>query len=1409
MKKNKTNFFSKNKKILIFLILLFVSAYAFYYFVTANDNDSNKLTVTNIVVSKVKDGAAPFDNDDDTGNDNNDNNGIVRNFDSIHYTVDLDLVKKNEEDEVNTSDQRTIIVDVLFKGNIEGKIFAGDNAEGYDLETVFNEYKYVEFPEQVEVGSKKIDFTLVNINAANDTKIEPIVIIKESTDETGKVIGDLSESDKASNYDSVSSNFNSNKSTCSNTLENNSTSCETTISGINNYKVNLYHGSITKDKLVTNIPVGVLIGLESRKTASNEDKGIKGLLIPTNVSFDVNAELLNQGSTLSYVENSARYYQSKTNNPNNELNYTIYMDDNNSIELPEVLLDNYQGNGSITATPSNENGKLIHIDINNIKNKITYLDNGLYYLSTNAFEIKSTRSSYDQNANNIGIRLSAVSGTNTLSQITVTDTYSRYVGTYESKISYYDTVEDLSSSKAKTDGLAELNYNEEFYIKSSYQYGVRSGDGLDNLTNYTKIDNDAILLTLYNGLEYQSNTSITNSDYSAPSMNNISFGYGKWTSEYFVIPNNAPAGCPTSLDGLTKEQLMNLYGGPCIEAASNKVKWSENFDGVDNEGNPILTDSEKEYGPIIVRTIYAPASNGEYIYPTSSADLILRAKVKDNHNLVNTTHQIVTNSTAMFTDDSGNSSLYYLSNENGVSNIDAMKNPNNFVKTDYNYTHNSVNTLNTTLCGDTLSCFISGNSILVGGVRVSKPQVKTYYNDIDTTNFYYYPIEWRINASAYRNDNDGNTTFEGAKVNVYLPKYLRRISYGTRDGYKEPVGETDVTIDGIEYVNYEYSFNNTEVADGTIPELSVYTSIYLSTQNNLKPKAYVTADFTVKKRIENSDSTYIEKTYRAISPAENRTTTIENVTIHNNSDITTEGITRPTYFEKNHSYDYEMKVYNNSTSDNAEGFDFNNPVLYYVLPYANDSAYSDLSSKFSATNFKISLSNLPTGYKAYYTSGVSSNIINEEISNSENKGYTWIEWINPSQEISNVTAIKIVKNGTFEKNTYFGGENGITVSVKPVNAKEGDTFYNIFYLMVDKPESLYCNDTNTEEDNVCQTSNRYNKMYYSSSRSLASIYDRQVSGIVFEDYDYSGLFDNNESKLENIPVSIYKLPDSIEYDNNNPSSYVDKGEWVAESTTNINGEYIFRGLSEGKYFVKFVFNNEKYTPTDKDVVVNNSSVDTNVTNSKALALPNKNIAISSVLEFTQDGFVKMTDINLGLKIRKQFVVDINKYITNVTVTSRSGTDSYDYNNATEVTLNVKNPRNTTAKVTYSFVVENTKYFPGYVGIIADKIPDGMTFNPNLKENQDWVLYGNTLYYTGLSGRLLIPNNKYYFSLVLDLDITEGGTYTNIVAVRDLILMGEEISDYDFSSLDLFSEPEEPNNNTETGGEDNPSPDGGE
>lgn len=1389
MKKNnksKSTIFNKYKKIAIFLLLLSISAGTIYYLAFATDSDENKLTIKNVSISKVVDGSEPFDSDDSDGNDSNSSNGIVRNFDNVTYTITYDLVPK-EGQEVNTSDNRNIIVDVLVPKTIEGRIFAGGMGN-YPLENVFDNYNYAEFSFDSNIGEElKVSFDLSDINSTNNNKFTPIIVIKEATDTDSVSINELTEEEKNSSYDSISSRLNK-SSRCTNKIDE-TTTCEVTVSGVEDYFVNIYKGSITKDDLVTNIPVGIMIGLENRKTTSNLDKGIKGLLIPNSISFDIKTNSSSTTNNINFVQNSERTYESKTNNPNNNLKYSIFIDDNNSIELPEILGEDYQGNGSINASSTSDG--LVRLTISNIQNRIFPLTGtSLNYFSTNSFEIISTRTdqTISSGEKDISIDISAVNGENILSSITAVDNYTRFVGRYESEVEIYDSKDDLIDIRnKKPNGAAILNYNEEFYLNTSLQYGRQEGDGLDNLTNYIKIDNEAIELVYNNdGMEYEIISSVDNTtEYKPPMNDGFSLGYGKWDSTYFAIKSGAPEGCPTDINSLTKENLMNLYGGPCIEEISNKIKWAETMD------DAILNDDDKEMGPIIIRTIFNPSMDGEYVYPGTKADIRLKVKLKDNYQLVNHAYQIVTSATALFTDSNNEQDLYYLSNQNNHLGEDIMYNVNNYTKTNYDFTNKNIITSDSNICNAS-KCAVSGNTILVSGVRIAKPEVSTYYESYDMTNFYYYPIEWRINANAYKNDSD--SIFEKAYIYVYIPSYLQYVSKGTNADFKEYSSKEDVTIDEISYYKLTYIYDDTDITTGVIPTLKVYTNIYLNTPDNSKPKVYVASDFKVAKRVLKQDSTYDLYEYSAINSETDRTYIVDNVTIHNNANVTTQGTVTPTYIEKNGTYTYKMQAYNNSRSDDETGMNYNNAKLYYVLPYNGDSSYSELASNFKATDFKVKLSNIPEGYSVYYTKGESSNIINYELNDTQNKGYSWVNWSNPTSEISGITAIKIEKTSSFNAGEYFGSENGIDVTVTPVNAGVGDTYYNIFYIMTDKPNEFTCPDvTDPDYDDLCDSTSKLNKLYFSSTRALASVYNRLVSGFVWEDYDYSGLYETEESKLENIPVSVYKISDSLtNYDSNNPSTYVGKEgeEWVADTVTDITGRYLVRGLTEGKYYVKFTYDNEKYTPTDKNAGISTNVIGASDNNSKALPLAGENVAISSVFEYVEHGQTEINNMNLGLKIRKQFVVDINKYITNVTVNSYSGSDSYDYNNATQVTLNVKNPRNTTVRVTYSFVIENTKYFPGYVGIIADKMPDGMTFNPNLKENQDWILYGNTIYYTGLSGRLLIPNNKYYFNLVLDLDVTEGGNYVNVVAVRDLILMGEEVSDYDFSSLDLFSEPQE-------------------
>ena len=57
------------------------------------------------------------------------------------------------------------------------------------------------------------------------------------------------------------------------------------------------------------------------------------------------------------------------------------------------------------------------------------------------------------------------------------------------------------------------------------------------------------------------------------------------------------------------------------------------------------------------------------------------------------------------------------------------------------------------------------------------------------------------------------------------------------------------------------------------------------------------------------------------------------------------------------------------------------------------------------------------------------------------------------------------------------------------------------------------------------------------------------------------------------------------------------------------------GLTEGDYYVKYTFDNEKYTVTDFQKISLDGRPSESI-NSKAFQLPGKNIAVSYVISFT-------------------------------------------------------------------------------------------------------------------------------------------------------------------------------------------------
>lgn len=1358
MKKNKNkSFINKYIKIILFVILLIVSFGLTVYLGKAEDLDENKFTVDSIKIKSIKDGLSAFDSAAGNGNDINDHNGIVRTFDGITYSVEYKFHTKDSSYTPQTSSSRTLIVDVLFDKPIEGTLKVNNHT--YAVEPIFGSYSYVEFnvDQSISQETNSISFTLDDIYAHNNPTITPKVFIKESTDSVAKKNLDiLSDTEKAG---TIPTTYNT-TTTCENS--NNSNNCSTAITSTDSYVINLFEGGFNKDESTNtkDYKIGYMVGLQSDST-----KGIKGKHIPESVTFSINATKSNDGTNISFGEEI-----------NQEITDELSMESVNKL----VTVPSTTGNQNGTfdgITPSNNS---ISIKIKDIKNyHVSLSSNNYVAFSTGMLLMHSVR----QNQNNdINISLSVSATGASTNTLLLEDKHTRYIGKYSSIINLYEG-NKTNTDLPKPSGRAIYNYGDQFMLENEISYATSGGgDELESLTHYVKIDNDAFKLIEFGDsgshayVEAEFNTSVSTDKIAGTAK----YYYGEWNSNYFRINPNAPSGCPTSLPS-TKEQIMNLFGGPCIvgtDSLKSSNDYASHIDGI--------SDSLLERGPLMVAVTFNSTNDKKIVNNTGSVKLKLR--VKNYTSLINNTYQIVSSAVGNFNDGTTTKDLYLGNNVNDYNNgLDIMKNPSNYNKTIYNPSAQGPDTIHSNVCNidPNNGCAVNGNTIVVAAVESPNPSVKTYYNEPtdQKTEFHYYPIRWLIDVTpSLPNDSAGNTKLEESIVDAYLPDYLiyagSELEYGyNSDGQTsktskpiEPIITTNASgVPGVPSNYNKYTFKIIRPYEDNFQSYAIklYTNIKLNTPNNTTFNGFFVTDNKVSTSVIEG-STVLTREYRTLEPITDRITTSSDITIHNSASVTTQGdiITnnRTRYMEKNDSYKYNMKAYNNSSHN------IDKANLYYVLPYNGDSPYEDLQSKISATNYKVKLEGLPAGYKAYYsTGGVSANIISNEMNSSSGESNSWVEWNNPTMEISGANAIKIEKIETFNRNAYFGDEAGITVVITPEGADVGDIFYNQFYII-----------TGTNND----------KVSYPSSRNEVSIYNRGISGFVWEDYDYDGLYNNEESKLENIPVSLYKISDDIgDYDPNDPTSFVGKAgeEWISDTTTDTTGNYKFSGLSEGKYYVKFSYSDKKYTVTKRDAK-NIDGTSANAINSKARGFTG-DVAISNIVIFDVINNASIDNLNLGLTIKKEFAVDVNNYIKNVTITSQSGTNSYDYDKQSTVSISLRNTRNKSARVTYEFVLENTKYFPGYIGLIQDVMPAGFTFNKNIKENQDWVYTGGVLYYTGLSGKLLVPNEKYYFNLVLDYEITEGGNYINFVSLDNLVLMGDEIPEFEFN--------EDPSNNTDT------------
>ena len=277
-----------------------------------------------------------------------------------------------------------------------------------------------------------------------------------------------------------------------------------------------------------------------------------------------------------------------------------------------------------------------------------------------------------------------------------------------------------------------------------------------------------------------------------------------------------------------------------------------------------------------------------------------------------------------------------------------------------------------------------------------------------------------------------------------------------------------------------------------------------------------------------------------------------------------------------------------------------------------------------------------------------------------------------------------------------------------------------------------------------------------------------ISGIAWLDENSNGQREDSEKVLSGIKVKVYDVATNNYLKNSNGQ--------IIETTTGDDGKYQFDSIPEGQYILLFEYDSDKYELTSykADGLIEGRK--------SSVVLKTINVNGENLLCGVTDTIYLDWDtpnINIGLKEKKKFDLELNKYISKIVVQNSKGTKSYDFKNKNfaKVEIDRKQLKNSTVIIEYNIQVKNTGDVEGYVSTIVDYMPAGMTFRSEL--NSNWYLIDGNLYTKELEKVKLQPGETREINLVLTKQMNE----ENVGLVNNIAEISEDYNEYGIADID--------------------------
>lgn len=1314
----------KNILISVTILILIVSVFSLFKLSGKADAYANQIAMKNVSLAKIDTGSGPFktdglnysdstgyskDTDYIAGADENENNRIVRSFDTLKYYFDFEIKGKNvandyEERKVNikvsiTSDEaKYLTFDPNEKAGETSHTFTFDGIDTYD--------------------SFRKEIILYVLGAPNGMQIKPKFEIQESTNtDTSEIITLGNVSGETYNYDYDSEKTNK-YSTTSNTV------------GFMNYMPTIVSSSTASvaamfsstneefQRVTYNDETGrYLTTVLNLYIVGDSTTGVKGLAMPKDNSLSIPILIQNTGGTLSVKEEWTRLYSP---NAVGDITPMIFDSPYSTTDVDLAKRTRFPGNVKLTKNDDDN----YTLDVTDFS--ITYksatstasnssISQNFNYIGSYAISVFSGRTASDATRDIVvgfGVRPYTFIDTNgnNRSLITTEGRPTNLINKYYEVIDYsligefYDGAGGIKLSSNGTNGYGSVSKGTNLIYRTTFSYKkTLSNQGLKEVIKFDPnayrvvplSDKKDIKITIVG--EEGSNLSEDDFEISYVSGNYNSSNYSgnssldRINSEDQTLISDNCSTVSNNLSSYSVDQIQNLYGGPCItprEGVENKYE-KITAAKIKNENG---TEIEDPITKVIVQT-----KDGVKLPDTVRVIIDVGVRVRNVSDLTQTYQ-----ATAVATSSDYDSNLSYYS-PRVVDNNKSITNPDNYTKTIYN--GKTIQTVDTqSFWGDSLRIvnFTSRETITVTN-KNTDGTTKINYNVVDNETLNY-NIKTVISDNNELVGADDTWYINSLRVEVLLPSDLTYIE-DKKLGSPEVISNADGTT--LLIYTLPYTKPNQKIKD--INFKSILKPTLTGTGKEVKVTSTVKA-ININNEEDNSYIGYLSDSFSIYA------TGIQNVIVSQKVGSTGSVI------EKNSEFSYILNAYNNVGSKID---DYN---IVDILPYSGDDNGSKFSGKYKV---KVSLPASLSKAKVTCSNQAPSKLTNEVFNNNN-----VFEECNITEDYVDVTAIQI-SGISINANDYMGD---IIVFVKPEGNNYSDKYINSFI----------------------GGSRTYSEV--KSNKIETRVVSRNISGRVFVDMDEDGIEEEGDKYLSGLLVTIYKInPDNemVKVDSTTTDSngkYIFKDLDVGRYKIQVN-------YKDSLYDLTLRYATEDYEHDSDGYKIQEGLAEIGYTRT----IDDNDAVRDSVQELKVTREVEsIEDLNIGLINRKNFGFDMSKYITKIDLSYNNSINTLNYDNQTKVSISVKNSLKATAKVYYGITLTNNSSQPGYAKLVQEDIPNGMIFDPNDDYNSEWFSAGGVAHSIAFEKDIIYPGESRYLKIALYMPRQEQATtFINTVTMLEI------------------------------------------